>query len=176
MAYLITNYKGVYRLRTPYDITTNQYPREPDGKLAESDIYIECEDNICVFYYGRGILEAYIPSIAKGRSIIRTIYRDYINKQNTETNISTFEKLFKGKLKTITRESITIINNDLFEKDLKSNENIIKNLQKEVLDVTVQNLQEKSLIFKDFLKESTKIIGTQNIPQEVKNYKIYQFK
>ena len=71
--YLMTHYKGIYRLKTPYDTTTNMFPREYTGQFADNDIYIDCYNKIQIFSYGRGILECYIPSLGRGHNIIKAI-------------------------------------------------------------------------------------------------------
>ena len=35
-------YKGTYRLKAPYDLVTNQFPRKLNGTLEDADIYIDC--------------------------------------------------------------------------------------------------------------------------------------
>lgn len=57
----------------PYDIKTKQYPRKIDGAYEDIDVYISCQNNIQISYYGKSILEAYIPSIGRGRNIIKAI-------------------------------------------------------------------------------------------------------
>ena len=151
MAYLIANYKGVYRMRTPYDLGTSQYPREPDGKLAESDIYIECDDNIKIFYYGHGILEVYIPSTSKGKNILKSIYRDHINESNTQKSISTFELMLKGKLRNVTKEYIHILDDDLYWKELNSN-NIIFHIEE----------TDEELLFRFKAKDLDKLVQYLN--------------
>ena len=47
--YLLTHYKGKYRLKTPLDEGTKQFPREPNGVLADNDVYIDCYKNIQIF-------------------------------------------------------------------------------------------------------------------------------
>ena len=77
--YLIQHYKGIYRLKSPIDLLTNSFPREYNGKFADNDIYIDCYNNIQIYVYGHGILEAYIPSLQKGRNIIKSIKNDLGN-------------------------------------------------------------------------------------------------
>lgn len=77
--YLLTHYKGIYRIRAPYDLSTNDFIRKENGLYEDIDCYIDCYNNIQIFYYGkRGLLEAYIPSLGKGRNIIKNIYSDFI--------------------------------------------------------------------------------------------------
>lgn len=39
-------------------------------------MYIDCQKNIKIFHYGNRILEAYIPSLGRGRNIIKAIQND----------------------------------------------------------------------------------------------------
>lgn len=74
--YLISHYKGTYRIMCPYDESTNQFSRKLDGTFEDIDCYIKCQKNIKIFYYGSSILEAYIPSIKRGNNILRAINED----------------------------------------------------------------------------------------------------
>lgn len=47
--------------------------------FAENDIYIKCKNNVQIFYYGKSILEAYIPSLQRGHNIIKAIKKDFSN-------------------------------------------------------------------------------------------------
>lgn len=66
-------YKGKYRLRTPICERTNNFPREYNGQLAENDVYIDCQNKVTISSYGHGILEVYIPSLGRGRNIVKAI-------------------------------------------------------------------------------------------------------
>lgn len=72
----MTKYKGVYRLRTEIDKKTNTFPREYNGEFATNDIYIDCHKNIRIHHYGKSILEAYIPSLGRGRNIVKAINQE----------------------------------------------------------------------------------------------------
>ena len=123
MGFLIDKYKDKYRLLTEYDKSTNQFPRKLNGTFEESDVYIKCKNDIKIHYYGKSILEVYIPSVQRGMGIVRTIYRDYINKDNTETTVTTMIR--DGK--EVTRESVKIKDDELFQTDIKDND-FISNL------------------------------------------------
>ena len=123
MSYLESKFKQ-YRCIAEYDLSTNDFPREPDGSLCESDIYIKCASGVKVWHLGGSTLQAVIPSVGKGRNMIRFIYRDYINSDNTETNTSTIIK--DGK--EIQRESVSIKDEDIFESDLRG-KNIIFDIE-----------------------------------------------
>jgi len=59
----------------------NQFPRKLNGTFEDVDCYIDCYKNVKIFYYGKSILEAYIPSIGRGRNIIKKI------KENLKSDI-----------------------------------------------------------------------------------------
>lgn len=80
-----------------------------------------------IFSLGRGILQAYIPALKQGRNILRIIYRDHINKSNTNTTVNSYEVERDGKTVTISKENISIIDKKLFEEEIKK-ENIISHI------------------------------------------------
>lgn len=77
--YLISHYKGKYRIKCEYDKHKNQFPRKIDGTFEDGDCYIDCYKNIKVFHYGNKILEAYFPSLMRGKNIMKTIQEEYGN-------------------------------------------------------------------------------------------------
>lgn len=74
--YLISHYKGRYRIKSEYDKNTNQFPRKLDGTFEDIDCYIDCYKNIRIFYYGKSILDVYIPSLIRGHNTIKQIYEE----------------------------------------------------------------------------------------------------
>lgn len=93
--YLITHYKGKYKLMVPYNLETNDFSRKLDGNYEDIDCYIDCKNNIKVSYYGnRGILEAYIPSLGRGRNIIKSIYSDFVQDIKNSPYCSIVERNF----------------------------------------------------------------------------------
>lgn len=97
--YLISHYKGKYRIKSEYDKSTKQFPRKVDGTHEDVDCYIDCYNNIKIFYYGKGVLETYIPSKIRGRNIITAIEEEFGQDivYNKEENDS--EMLFQFKAK-----------------------------------------------------------------------------
>lgn len=71
--YLISHFKGKYRIKCEYDQRTNQFQRKLNDTYEDIDCYIDCYKNIKIFYYGKSILEAYIPSLGRGRNIVKAI-------------------------------------------------------------------------------------------------------
>ena len=71
--YLISHYKGKYRIKCEYDQITKQFQRKLNGTYEDMDCYVDCYKNIKIFHYGRSVLEAYIPSVIRGRNIIKAV-------------------------------------------------------------------------------------------------------
>ena len=109
--YLITHYKGKYRIKCEYDKKTNQFSRKLDGTYEDVDCYIDCHKNIRIFYYGKSILEAYVPSVGRGNNIVRQIQDEFgagtvfnVTRTDSEilfqfkaSNIDKLEKYLKPK-------------------------------------------------------------------------------
>jgi hypothetical protein len=91
--YLIQHYKGKYRIKGELDSETFDFPRDVvTGDIDESysDLYIDCQRGK-IYYYGKGILTAYIPSIGKGRNTIKELNEKnipYTNYIETDEEIS----------------------------------------------------------------------------------------
>lgn len=143
--YLIDHFKGTYRLRPSLDIY-NQFPKKLNGTNEDIDIYIDCQKGVQIFYYGRGLLEAYVPSVMRGRSILKKIEDKtdvaLSNIQITDAEVifrfkssdmSILEPILKPKTsgkcvspfskKNIPRSKVTIPDEDLF-----AYKNIIQNM------------------------------------------------
>ena len=95
--YLITHYKGKYKLLAPYDKKTNQFPRKLDGTFEDIDVFISCANNITISYYGKSILEAYVPSIGRGRNIVKSIQLELDNDIIFNIKETSQEVLFQFK-------------------------------------------------------------------------------
>lgn len=97
--YLITHYKGIYRIKTEYDILSNQFPRKLDGTLEDIDCYINCYNNVRIFYFGRNTLQAYIPSLIRGHNIIKSINENFGQDIIFDIEETDSEVLFKFNTK-----------------------------------------------------------------------------
>lgn len=74
--YLITNYKGRYRVLCELDESTNDFPRDSNGNIDDGvGLYIPCKYDGKIYAYGRDgkymQLCAYIPSLKRGHNIIK---------------------------------------------------------------------------------------------------------
>ena len=120
-SYLISHYKGKYRILCDICKDTNDFPKKLDGTYEDIDCYITCEKGIKIFHYGRGILNCYIPSIKQGRNILRFFYRDNINESNTSTSVNEYTIEKDGKEINMRKETISIIDENLFREELNNN-------------------------------------------------------
>lgn len=77
-------YKGKYRLLSPIDIETNDFPRTPSGDVEEDlEIYITCQHGSKIYAYGTDghkemQLAAYVPSLGRGRNIRKAMDKEKI--------------------------------------------------------------------------------------------------
>lgn len=97
--YLLSHYKGKYRILCDYDTRTNQFPRKLDGAYEDIDCYISCLHKVRVFSFGNGILQAYIPSIGRGRNYVKAIQSELGNNIIFDIKESDEEVLFKFNAK-----------------------------------------------------------------------------
>ena len=98
MAFMMDKFKGKYRLKAPYDLFTNQFPRDLNGSFSDYDIYIDCSNNVQIFYNGKSQLECYVPSLGRGRNIIKAIYSDFIKPIEKSDYITITEREKDGEI------------------------------------------------------------------------------
>ena len=162
MAFLTDKFKGKYRIRTEVDSFTNQFPRDLNGNYSDYDLFIDCNGGVRVFYYGhRGTLEAYIPSLGKGRNIIKAIYSDFIKPIEESEYVTITEREKDGE--TTTKNSF---NYDALYQDAELNK-IINSIMETDEELTFRfkwDLMEK---FEQYLKPKTS--GASRSPFSSKN-------
>lgn len=78
--YLYKKYRGRFRVKSDYDLSTNDFPRDANGNIDSSfdDFYIPCASKSKIRHYGQNILFYYCPSIGRFRNILKQIYEDKI--------------------------------------------------------------------------------------------------
>ena len=130
--------------------------------MEDIDLYIDCNQSIKIFYYGKGTLEAYIPSISRGRNMSKMIYAKLINPGNTEINITTTMK----DDKEIVRENVQIKDIDLYFKELKEG-NIIFDYFDNDSEVTFHFKADNMDKLESYLKP--KVSGADRSPFSTKN-------
>lgn len=121
MAYLTDKFLGKYRLKAEIDLSTNDFPREAGtDRLEQNDIYIVCQKGGKIYHYGRNVLVCYVPSLGRGRNILKKI---------AENQGMVLEKYYEGS------EKQRLFDYDRFYKDLLNHEIIfdIEETDEEVL-------------------------------------------
>lgn len=97
--YLLSHYKGQYRILCEYDKRSNQFPRKLDGTYEDIDCYIACYNNIRIYSFGHAILQVYIPSIGRGHNIIKAIRETFQEDIIFDIEQTDSEVLFKFNAK-----------------------------------------------------------------------------
>ena len=60
-------------MKSPVCKSTNDFPKKLNNTYEDIDVYIDCLNDTKIFHYGRDVLQAYIPSIGRGRNVVRNI-------------------------------------------------------------------------------------------------------
>lgn len=103
MSNYLMRYKGVYRLKAPYDLKTFQFPRKLDDTLEDNDVYIDCYNDVKIFNFGHAVLRAYVPSIIRGNNILKAINKEIGSEIIFDIEKTDEEVLFKFKAKDLER-------------------------------------------------------------------------
>lgn len=69
--YIYKKFFGEYRILAPIDYATNDFPRNDKGDVDTEDFYIPCRTGAEISHYDRDILDVLIPSITRGRKLIK---------------------------------------------------------------------------------------------------------
>ena len=151
MSYLIDKFKGKYRLKAPYDLSTNDFPRKLNDTYEDIDVYIDCQHDNKVFYFGKGVLQSYIPSIGRGHNIIKAI-KEINPEMIFDIEETDSEVLFKFKFKDaddiipLLKPKISGASRSPFSS---------KNLPKSAYDIPIEDLEK--------YKDITKNIAPENV-------------
>ena len=81
--YLVSHYKGKWRILPDICQNTNDFPVDCDGDRDEDSVYITCKNGNKIWYWGlnesrRAVLGAYIPSLGRGRNVKKAMKKDKI--------------------------------------------------------------------------------------------------
>lgn len=95
-----------YRVVADYNKVTNDFPRNKDGMLDDTfdDLYIKCSHGNKIYSYGKGVLVAYIPSIIRGKNILKSL--DEAKVRNVE--ILDKEVSFRFKYKDLDEVAVLL--------------------------------------------------------------------
>lgn len=170
MSDYLRKYVGQYRVKSDYDLNTNDYIKDDNDF---DGLYIDCYHNIKIRHSNGSILYAYIPSKSRGMNILRQIWIDKVNdKLPTETTTTRkylenlCDKLMEGDIlydaEVLDYEVYFMFNAkdiDYYAKLLKvktSGCNIspysIKNLPKDTYKIPDKDMEIYQNIIKDFPK------------------------
>lgn len=138
-------------------------------------MYIDCQKGVRIYYFGHSTLEAYIPSLQQGRNILRFIYRDYINKLNTETTFKEYDVEKDGKQVHVVKENITILDKELYNKEIVDN-NIVFHIEETDSEVLFRFNVKYMENFEKYFKPKTSgsnisPFSSKNLPKN-KDYEI----
>lgn len=98
--------------------------------------------------------------------MVKSIYRDFINKSNTETTINEYDVERDGKTIHVVKENISIIDKELFNKELNSN-SIIWNVVETDSEVLFRFNAKHITDLEPYLKPKTN--GADRSPFSTKN-------
>ena len=146
-----------------------------NGTLEDVDVYIDCQKGVRIYYFGHSTLEAYIPSLQQGRNILRFIYRDYLNKSNTETTFKEYDVEKDGKQVHVVKENINILNKELYDKEIADN-SIVFHIEESDSEVLFRFNVKHMENFEKYFKPKTSganisPFSSKNLPKN-KAYKI----
>lgn len=93
MAYYLQKYVGTYRVKSEYDLDTNDFARDANGNLETDSTYIKCANGAKIFHYGKNILECYVPALQRGRNMLKNLATELglkLEDYGTPCNYRTF--------------------------------------------------------------------------------------
>lgn len=102
MSNYLLKYKGKYRILAELDQNTNDFVRNFDNSINDTDIYISCRNGCRIYTYGhinntRPVwLQAYIPSIGRGHNIVKALKEKDIELVDIIENDEEVEFKFKA--------------------------------------------------------------------------------
>ena len=96
--YLVSHYKGKYRIKAHYDLSTNDFVRDADGELDDSfgDFYLSGRSGIEIHHGVGSELACYIPKLQLGNNILKSYYEKMIGSYG-KTSIDKIVEELKAK-------------------------------------------------------------------------------
>lgn len=141
-------YKGKYRLLLEIDKNTNDFVRDENGDVIDIDMYISCQYGNKITAYGHMgdnkktmWLTAYIPSVVRGKNILKTL--DAKGIQYVQPYILDEEVEFKFKAKDI-EEVATLLKAKTNGCDISPFS--IKNLPKADVEIPTEEIEKYKAI------------------------------
>ena len=103
MANYLMKYKGIYRIMPELDVETNDFIRNENDDIEDADIYIACQHGCRISTYGhldgkKAVwLSAYIPSIGRGRNVVKAVKEQGVNIEQYEETDEEVQFIFLAK-------------------------------------------------------------------------------
>ena len=85
--YLTQHYKGKYRVKAHYDLSTNDFVRDAEGELDDSfgDFYLSGRSGIEIHHGVGSELACYIPKLKLGNNVLRGYYEATIGNSTNKS-------------------------------------------------------------------------------------------
>ena len=93
--YLVSHYKGKYRVKAHYDLDTNDFIRDAEGELDDSfgDFYLSGRSGIEIHHGVGSELACYIPKLQLGNNVLKSYYEIMIGKRGKKSIDKIVEEL-----------------------------------------------------------------------------------
>lgn len=144
-------------MKAIYDLATNDFPRDESGNIESrfDDLYIPCRNNIQIFHDRQNVLLCYIPSLKRGKRIVKEIQKEYTNLIFNIVETSE-EVTFKFKAADIDKLD-KFIEPKTFGAGISPFS--VKNLPREIYKIPKEDLDAYKAVIKDLDQSSLFIIG-----------------
>ena len=97
--YLTQHYKGKYRVKAHYDLSTNDFVRDADGELDDSfgDFYLSGRSGIEIHHGVGSELACYVPKLQLGNNILKSYYEKMIGDYGKKSMLIIVAELMEKK-------------------------------------------------------------------------------
>jgi len=160
--YLVTKFRGQYKMLPDIDMETNDFARDCDDVIDEDMVYISCYYDTKVYYWGlndshRGVLVAYIPSKQRARNIKKEMKKqkiDIVDYDESET---------EAMLKFLASDAEQVIEMlKPYKSGLKTSAFSSKNLPKSNVSIPSEKIEEYKAIISKLGKNDMLVIKNIN--------------
>ena len=96
--YLVSHYKGKYRVKAHYDLSTNDFVRDAEGELDDSfgDFYLSGRSGIEIHHGVGGELACWVPKLQIGNNVLKSYYESMIGKCGKKSMDKIISELKEG--------------------------------------------------------------------------------
>ena len=93
--YLTQHYKGTYRVKAHYDLSTNDFVRDAEGELDDSfgDFYLSGRNGIEVHHGVGSELACWVPKLQLGNNVLKSYYDATIGNHGKKSISTLVEEL-----------------------------------------------------------------------------------